>query len=546
MIWAWYVTILLILLGTAANAAESQLVGHWKLITDTQDHSASKLHDTNHSITFGETDSRSAANFDGLSSYVEVANDDPLQLGTGQFSLSMWVNTAEELDDLLGDLISKYDPVARRGFQLSIQNHSGVTSSQPNFRHVHFGIDNGQSEPDWTDHGKLGNAMLIFGMAVYQGQLFCGTCEAGEKESGHVFRYDGSQWTDCGNPDPCNTVSSLAVYRGKLYVGVSKYRLRGSSLAESENPNLGGKIYRYEGDNQWVHCGTLPDIEAINGMVVFRDKLYVSSLYAPAGFFRYEGGTAWTSCGTPDGKRVESLAVHNGNIFATGYDQGAVYRYDGDRWHHQGLIEGATQTYGFATHNGQLYVSEWPHAKVLRWGGGTDWLDAGRLGEEKETMPLLVYNGKMYGGTLPLAEVYRYDQPEWTNVGRVDFTPDVRYRRAWTMAVYQGRLFVGTLPSGHVKSIEFGRNVTYDHALPTGWVHLTAVRAEDELRLYVNGKKVATSAKFTANDYNLSNSVPLKIGSGAQDYYNGKMKDVRLHSRALTNQEITNLAKSQE
>ena len=130
-----------------------------------------------------------------------------------------------------------------------------------------------------------------------------------------------------------------------------------------------------------------------------------------------------------------------------------------------------------------------PHAKVLRWAGGTNWISTGRLGEEKETMPLLVYNGKMYGGTLPLAEVYRYDNPDWTKVGRVDFTPDVRYRRAWTMAVFQGRLFVGTLPSGHIKSIEFGRNVTYDHALPAGWVHLTAVRAEDELRLYVDGKK---------------------------------------------------------
>ena len=105
-----------------------------------------------------------------------------------------------------------------------------------------------------------------------------------------------------------------------------------------------------------TNCGKLGETGAINGMVVYRGKLYASSLYAPAGFFRYEGGTTWTSCGTPEGKRVESLSVHNGEIFATGYDEGAVYRYDGQQWQHSGFIEGATQTYGFATYRGDLFV----------------------------------------------------------------------------------------------------------------------------------------------------------------------------------------------
>jgi gamma-glutamylcyclotransferase (GGCT)/AIG2-like uncharacterized protein YtfP len=417
-----------------------------------------------------------------------------------------------------------------------------VTSSQANHRHVHFGIDNGRGDPEWTDHGRLGNAVLIYGMAVYDDQLFAGTCEAGTEQSGRVFRFDGQEWTDCGSPDKCNSVSSLAVYDGQLYVGVSKYRLAGSSLSESENPNLGGKIYRYDGDNRWEHCGTLPDVEAINGLVVYRGKLYASSMYAPAGFFRYEGGTKWVSCGTPDDKRVEALTVYNGSIFATGYDEGAVYRYDGQSWQHLGVIEGANQTYGFATYRGNLYVSEWPHAKVFRWAGGTKWIPSGRLGEEKETMPLMVYNGKMYAGTLPSAEVYRFDEPNWTKFARLDFTPDVRYRRTWTMAVYKGRLFAGTLPSGRVHSIEVGRNVTHDRALPAGWVHLAAVRSADDLRLYVNGKRVATSAKFSAADYDIANDKPLMIGLGAHDYFNGKLADVRVYSGALSDETVTELA----
>ena len=52
-------------------------------------------------------------------------------------------------------------------------------------------------------------------------------------------------------------------------------------------------------------------------------------MYRPGGLFRYDGGTTWTACGTPDGKRVNSLAVYNGSLWATGYDEAGIYRYDG-------------------------------------------------------------------------------------------------------------------------------------------------------------------------------------------------------------------------
>jgi hypothetical protein len=93
-----------------------------------------------------------------------------------------------------------------------------------------------------------------------------------------------------------------------------------------------------------------------------------------------------------------------------------------------------------------------------------------------------------------------------------------------------------------VFSIEAGKSVTYDHALPAGCVHLAAVRAADQLRLYVSGKLVATSDKFNADDYDLSNDKPLTIGFGAHDYFHGKLKDVRLYRRALTESEIAELA----
>jgi hypothetical protein len=237
------------------------------------------------------------------------------------------------------------------------------------------------------------------------------------------------------------------------------------------------------------------------------------------------------------------MTVFNGGLFATSYDEGSVFRFDGQKWEPAGVIPEATQTYGFAVYRGSLYVSEWPKARVFRYAGGTKWDDVGKLGQELEAMPLLVYNGKMYGGTLPLAEVYRYDgDMNWARIGRVDETPDVKYRRAWSMAVFQGRLFVGTLPSGHVLSIEAGRNATWDRELPAGWHHVAAVRGKDRLQLYVDGKLVSESATFDAAKYDLTNRQPLQIGLGAQDYFCGDLADVRLYRGALSAEKVRELS----
>lgn len=523
--------------GAAVRAEEETLIGDWRLRGDARDQSHFHNNGVNRGVMLKPGQ---PATFDGRTALIEVPHSDSLALGTGEFSIAMTVNTSADLDDVIGSLLSKYDSKTRKGFQLCIKNHAGVTSSQSNDRHLQFGIDNGKIDAQWTDHGQLGNAVLVYSMAVYDGQLFAGTCVPGEKAAGRVFRFAGGQkWVDCGTPDVCNAVNSLAVFNGKLYAGTGKYRLKGSSLSESDNPHLGGNVYRYEGDGKWTHCGNLPGVKAINGMVVYKGKLYASSMYAPAAFYRYDGGTQWTSCGVPEEKRVESMAVYNGDLYATCYDAGEVFRYDGKQWSSAGKVGESTQTYGFTVYEGNLYVSEWPHAEVYRYDGKNKWKLAGRLGDEKESMPLVVYNGKMYAGSLPLAEVYRYDGGvDWMNTGRLDMTPDVRYRRVWSMAVYQGRLFAGTLPAGRVHSIEAGKSATYDTALKPGWRQIVAVKEKDRLKLYVDGALVATSTQFDPAEYDLTNDKPLQIGFGAHDYFNGNMRDVQLYRRALSADEV--------
>jgi hypothetical protein len=279
-------------------------------------------------------------------------------------------------------------------------------------------------------------------------------------------------------------------------------------------------------------------------MVVYRGQLYASSLYRPAGLFCYEGGTRWADAGTPGGKRVEALGVFNGHLWATGYDEGHVYRYDGKAWTDCGRLGDNTQTYSFAVYEGRLLVGTWPSGRVYRFEDVGRWADLGRLGEEREVMGMLVRNGRLVAGTLPLAEVYSYEGgTRWQRLARLDVTPDVKYRRAWTMAEHEGRVYCSTLPSGKIFAFAAGRSVTWDHALPAGWRHVAAVKSGGRLELYVDGRQVARSAAFDPSEYDLTSDRPLRIGWGANDSFRGRLRDLRLYGRALTEAEVRELAR---
>lgn len=548
---AWVGTLAIVVgcCGSSAARGQERLLAHWPLAGDATEHSPARRVTRVLGATFDaagpQQKARTAAEFDGIDDRLEVAADAAPRLGTRNFTAALWVHVDEQLFGGSQDLLSCYDPQTHRGWQLSLKSHA-VTSSQANRRNLHFGLAGGHAESPWVDHGRPGQAVLIYSLAVFRGHLFAGTCEAGREQAGRVYRFDGAQnWIDCGAPAACNAVSSLAVYRGRLYAGVAKYRLAGSALTESENPNLGGKVFRYEGDQRWVDCGQLPETEAVGGLVEFQGRLYAGSLYKPAGFFRYEGEQKWTPLATPNGKRVEALAVHRGKLWASSYDEAHVYQFDGTTWTDCGQVgdETNTQTYSFATYQGKWHVGTWRSGRVFRFEDVGRWTDAGRLGEELEVMGMLVHNGRYYAGSLPLANVYRYDgDTRWLEVGQLDKTPDVKYRRAWTMAEFGGRLFVGTLPTGRVWSTTNGANVSFDHELAKGWRHIAAVRAGDRLQLYVDGRKMAESVEFKAADFDVSADAALQIGFGQNDFFKGRMADVRLYEGALSEREIVQLA----
>lgn len=529
------------------------LVAHWPLEGDADDKSGHALHAAAHGLDFQAVgrDGRmgTAASFDGRQAWLEVPSNRHLQLGFEPFSIAAWVDTDDHGRDLIGDIMSCYDEESRRGYHLAIKTNCGVTFTHANDRQLQFAIDNDRQADSWTDRGRPGDAVLAFALCVHDGHLYAGICDPGRDRRGGVFRFEKpDQWIACGSPDQSNAVTALARHDGRLYAGTGKYRLGGSALQESENTQLGGRVFRLEGESQWIDCGQLPGVEAVGGLVEFQGRLYASSLYKPAGFFRYEGGDRWTDCGTPDGMRVEAMGIYNGHIYASCYDGGRVFRYDGQSWTDCGQLGDATentQTYAFAVYQGKLHAGTWRSGRVYRFDDLHRWTDVGRLGEELEVMGMLVHNGRLIAGTLPSAEVYEFVGPaSWRRLATLDATPDVRYRRAWTMAEFDGRLFCSTLPSGKVFSWEAGKCVQWNSRFPSGWHHVASVRSAGRLALYVDGTMVAQSDEFSGHDFDVSHQRPLFIGRGPNDLFCGRLSDVRLYNRALDASEIRKLATS--
>ena len=568
----------------SSGSLSNGLIGHWKLTGDCRDHSGNGNHGVNHGVNL------QTSSFDGRGAHVEVPHHDTLALGKGDFSIGAWVYTEKDTDDVLGDIVGKYDPSLRKGLTLNLKASSGGYQSSGDDRHVYFGIDNGRLS-EWQYCGKPGETSnyVSNSLTVYQGNLYAAIVDAREeKDWCHVYRYESpDQWIDCGRVGTGRTtgVIPMIVHQGDLYAATTTYDW---SRVHSGGYDL-GRVYRYQGGTQWEDCGQPGTCLRINCMASYRGKLYAGGDRGnllpgertwsgrPYKVYVYEGGTDWQVSGefTPDREKslyAHAMAVHDGKLYA-GYP--TVYAFDGDQWEYAGTPLGDTpaellpvlQVHSLEVYQGKLHAGMWPEARAVVYQGGTDWEDDGQLGDGTEINAFTVYNGKLYGGTLPRAEVMRYDgDGSWTSLHRFyspeGWTPapamnaSAEQLKDWTrltsLTVYRGRLFASTgsctssvldapVERGKVFSMEAGKCVSYDDDIGPGWNHLVAMREKGRLTIHVNGKLVSESSKFRPDDYDISNDKPLKIGFGEMDYFSGRIREVCIYNRALGEAEIQRL-----
>lgn len=491
-----------------------------------------------------------------MTSAVESAGHAGLPGGRDDFTITARISVPEPPISGLGDVLAAFDVAGRRGLTLGFLDAS-PTGNHGNDRELLFGLDAGTT-PGWRDLGQPSAAtIMVAGLAVLEGRLYAATWEGPPSDRGHVYRLDGDGWADCGSPYDCNAVTRLAVHEGRLYAGVSRLRGGGSGMPDSANTNPGGRILRYEGDGAWTDLGRLGGADSVAGLVPHGGDLYASPMYSE-GLYRLVEPGRWAWCGSP-GRRLLALGVHDGALHGAGNDHvdvasaiaqtaagivvpqrspeggGGVFRYDGGTdWTSLGLQPDTTQVYSIETYDHAMHIGTWPNGIVYRRSTDGRWESCGRLGEETEVMNLLAFNGALYAGTLPGAQVFRLDGPEsWTEVGRLDRTPDVRYRRAASMAVHRGEVVVGTLPSGRVHAMRAGQAVATGRAVPAGDHHVAAIRRGPTIELYVDGARIAAETDPAGETLDLGELPPLTIGGGPRASFAGRVVEVEIHRGAM-------------
>lgn len=255
------------------------LVGYWPLEGDCQDQSGLGNHGTAHG------DGSENGQFDGRGKWIEIRPSDSLKFGTEDFTLAVWVWTAPDIDDVIGDVLTKYDSQRRRGFNLIINSSAGGYSSHGDDRHVYFGIDDG-SEPTWVDCGRPSptSNYVSNSLTVFDGNLYAAITDAEKEEDWcHVFRYGGDRrWEDCGRVGNRRThgVGPMVVHRGHLYAGTWTYDW--TRVGRSQPLDDFCSVYRYAGGTTWEDCGQPGSCRRLFGLASFRGQVFVTAVMVAA------------------------------------------------------------------------------------------------------------------------------------------------------------------------------------------------------------------------------------------------------------------------
>jgi len=547
-------------------ADDAGLVGYWKLQGDCKDYSGNKHDGVNHGVDLASSE------FNGRDAYIEVPNSPSLKVGAGELTLVADIYTEKGIDDCFGDIFSKFDGGKRKGVNVTLVSNTSGYNSQSDLRQLFFGIDNG-TEGKWTDCGRPGGkANSTDALTVFDGGLYVGTVDGPEEADwAHVYRYGGGKtWEDCGRVGHGKTrgVYAMVVHNGALYAATA-----GSHGGLHANKGDFGRVYRYDGGKAWEDIGQPGDHYRINSLASYRGKLYALSINTygatGGGVYVYDGGTRWTQVG--DFGRPHTSGVYDGKLYAA-FPEGKVFSYDGKSWQDlgnpYGSLDQCNQLHSHGSYRGELYVGTWPLGKVAVLRDGK-WVDTGRPGDATEIVGLTVYNGSLYGGSIPRAEVFRFDGPQkWTSVGRLFDPPGFElvpvgsyakgiedWTRASSLTVFEGKLFSSTATCyraqidppvqgdirGKVFEFATGSAVSLDRDLGPGWKKIAAVRDGKTLKLYVDGKPAAIAAD-SAPGADVSNDSPLQIGLGSQAHFHGKIREVRLYDRALGSDEVQKLA----
>jgi hypothetical protein len=488
----------------------------------------------------------------------------------GDFTVGVWLEVPADRAGAAGGLVTQYDPGTRTGFNLSTISSAGGYNGPGDELRVSFGIDRG-TEPAWFDCGRpdpasnyVSNSLTVFGGALH----------AATSDPGGVFRYLGDgEWEDLGRPtrEGAAGVGPLLVHRGELYAATWNYdwtRVHAQDLSPCH-------VYRFASPGRWDDCGRPGDARRLFSLASYRGDLLAAG--DDATLHAYRGDGRWERV-MQFGTFAHPMTVHAGRLVLGMLQPSTVHAFDGARWEDLGNPLGdpdrCDEIHSLVTYRGALHAGTWRLGRVARYDGG-GWRQTGRLGDGTEVMALNVYNGKLYGATIPRAEVRRYERDgSWTSVRRLFAPPGwrpvlVRNMRAgdgdrrmreWTrvtsLTQHDGLLFasVGSCTSaavdapadirGTVHAFRAGTVATTAHSLEPGPRHIAAVRRGGALTVYVDGREAASACGQITGP--LASDAPLRVGEDESGPSGAPVRGFHAADRALAPREIQAWATSRE
>ena len=137
--------------------------------------------------------------------WIEVADANTLDFSDDPFSIALWIKTAEDLVDQIGDLVTKYDAANNTGFNLTFTPT----------RQVFFGINDNHLDSAWVEKApKHDDEAYILSLVVFNGKLYGGT-----NPNGNLVEWNGvDAWVEVAPlHDSEIYIHSLVVFNGKLY-----------------------------------------------------------------------------------------------------------------------------------------------------------------------------------------------------------------------------------------------------------------------------------------------------------------------------------------
>jgi Concanavalin A-like lectin/glucanases superfamily len=491
------------------------------------------------------------------------------------FTLSLWLEVPVDRAGATGGLVSKFDPATRTGVNLSAVASAGGYNGPGDELRISFGIDAG-SEPSWFDRGRPSptSNYVSNSLTVFEGALHAATSDApDEGDRGHVYRHLGeTEWEDLGQvgSEGAHGVGPLLVHCDRLYAATWNYdwtRVHDQDLEPC-------RVYRYERPGRWEDCGRPGSSKRLFSLASYRGDLLVFG--DDATVHAYRDDRTWEQVGAFD-TFAHPATVHDGQLVIGMLQPATVRAFDGSAWDDLGNPIGdperCDEIHSLVTFRGMLHAGTWPLGRVARFDPARRrWLQSGRLGDSTEVMALNVYNGKLYGASIPRAEVFRYERDRsWTSLRRLFGPPgwrpvlvrnmaqppagDARMRewtRVTSLTQHDGLLFasVGSCTSaaadapvgvrGSVWAFRAGLVATTPQTLEPGSHHVAAVRRADTLAIFVDGREAAAARGVAVGS--VATAAPLRVGEDEAGRYPGAIDGFRCFDRALEPREVNALA----